>query len=262
MNRLTRILLLAMATAMLGPGRLLEAAEATRVPDHQTFGRVLRQYVRDARVDYAALKARPEDLDAYLEELSLVPSEEFARWTRDERLALLINLYNAQTLRLIIDNYPVASIRNIGLLPGAAWRKKIVRFGGRVTTLDDLEHGIIRKEYREPRIHFALVCAAKGCPRLRDEPYLPNRLEEQLDDQARRFLGEIAKNHLDPSTRTLWLSPIFEWFEGDFTAGGKTVVEYVKPFLPEVARGQLRAPPDVTVRYSDYDWSLNDQAAP
>ncbi|MGE3311197.1 MAG: DUF547 domain-containing protein [Limisphaerales bacterium] len=260
MNQPTRILLWSLV--FLGAGGPLQAATSNGAPDHQTYARVLREFVRDARVDYAGLKARPGDLDAYLEELARVAPAEFARWPRGERLALLINLYNAQTLRLIVDHHPIAGIRKIGLLPGSAWKRKVVRFGGRVTTLDDLEHGVIRREYQEPRIHFALVCAAKGCPPLRDEPYLPERLEDQLNDQARRFLAEAAKNRVDSSTRTLWLSPIFEWFEGDFTAGGTTIVEYVERYLPEAARRELRAIPDLRVRYSDYDWSLNEQAKP
>ncbi len=229
---------------------------------HEAYGRVLRAFVKEGRVDYAGLKARPGDLDAYLEQVAAVSGEAFARWPAGERLALLLNLYNAQTLKLVTEHYPVASIRRIGLVPGSAWRRRIVRLGGRVMSLDDLEHGIIRKEYREPRVHFALVCAAKGCPPLRDEPFVAERLEEQLQDQARRFLGDTSKNRFDAATGTLWLSPIFEWFSEDFTAGGGSLPGFVRPLLPAAAGEGPGATAVREVRFTDYDWSLNEQGKP
>lgn len=232
--------------------------------DHGALGRILGEVVRDARVDYVRLKARTGELDVYLDRIAAVPASEFAAWPRAERLALLLNLYNARTLRLIVEHYPLGSIREIGLLPGAAWKQKIVRFGGRVVSLDDLEHGIVRKEYAEPRVHFALVCAAKGCPPLRAEPYRGAELERQLADQGRRFLSETNKNRFDVATRTLWLSPIFDWFAEDFRAGGGTVTSFVKPFLGAEVRRALEAFRDseIRVRFTDYDWSLNDVARP
>ncbi len=230
--------------------------------DHAPYGKVLRQVVRDARVDYARLKAAPGELDAYLERIATVPEAEFAEWPRADRLALLINLYNARTLRLIAENYPVGSIRDIGLIPGAAWKRKIVRFGGRVFSLDDLEHGILRKEYDEPRVHFALVCAARGCPPLRDEPYTAARLEEQLEDQGRRFLADPARNRLEIATRTLWVSPIFDWFAEDFRRGGRSVAAFVSRYLGEADRRRLEEWGEPKVRFTEYDWTLNDVPRP
>jgi hypothetical protein len=246
--------------AWLAAGSRLPSLGAVLPFSHATFGQVLQAHVREARVDYAGLRARPTELDRYLDEIAAIEPEPFARWPRPDRLALLINLYNAQTLRLIVDHYPVASIQKIGLLPGAAWRKKVVRWSGKVISLDELEHGILRKEYHEPRIHFALVCAAKGCPPLRDEPFTADRLNEQLQDQGRRFLSESTKNRWEPSTHTLWLSPIFQWFADDFTTGGGSVVAFVKPFLPEAVQKQMTVEPKV--RFTEYDWSLNDRANP
>lgn len=229
---------------------------------HEPLGRVLRAFVRDARVDYAALRARPTDLDQYLDQVAVMPRKDFHRRSREERFALLINLYNAATLRLIVDHYPVAGIREIGLLPGAAWRKQVVRFGGGRMSLDHLEHQILRPEYRDPRLHFALVCAAKGCPPLREEPYLPERLEEQLQDQAHRFLADTGKNRFEVSTATLWLSPIFEWYSPDFTAAGGSLVAYVRPLLPAETGAALAAVPEPRVRFTPYDWSLNERTPP
>ncbi len=227
---------------------------------HPRFARVLSNYVANARVDYAQLKASPADLDAYLAEIAAVNANEFAKWSREERLALLINLYNAQTLRLIIDHYPLKSIRSIGLLPGAAWRQLIVRFGGQVMSLEHLEHEIIRAEYDEPRIHFALVCAARSCPPLRSEPYVAARLSAQLDEQTRLFLATKEKNRFDAGKNVLWLSAIFDWYKGDFTKSGGTLESFVKPFLPEESAAALGRATKVKVRFTDYDWALNDAA--
>jgi hypothetical protein len=224
---------------------------------HGRFATVLSRFVNADGVDYAGLKAAPADLDAYLAEIAAVKRSDFDAWPREQRLSLLLNLYNARTLRLILDHHPISSIRKIGTLPGAAWRQLIVRFGGEVMSLDHLENKIIRPDYAEPRIHFALVCAAKGCPPLRTEPYTATKLTEQLDDQARQFLATEAKNRFDSSTSTLWLSPIFDWYEKDFTAVAGSLEMYVRPFLTDTARQAVDSAKKIRVRFTDYDWSLN-----
>lgn len=227
--------------------------------EHSRYARVLETVVEDARVDYVKLKADTAELDAYLNEVALVPQAEFAQWTEADQLALLLNLYNARTLRLIVDHYPIKSIRNIGFLPGAAWRELIVRFGGQIMTLGHLENKIIRADYDEPRIHFALVCAALGCPPLRGEPFVGDRLEQQLDDQARQFLAESDKNRFDPERNTLYLSPIFKWYDDDFIKPAGSLAAYVKPFLPEAQQIALTEPSKVKVRFTQYDWGLNQR---
>lgn len=226
---------------------------------HASFDAVLKRHVRDGLVDYAALKANPRPLDGYLAALGAVPPAEFKTWSEPQRLSFLINLYNAATLRLIIDHYPLKSIRSIGLLPGAAWKKQGVSLFGEKVSLDHVEHGLIRKEYPDARAHFALVCAAIGCPPLRREPFVAARLGEQLDDQGRVFLAQTEKNRVDAATRTVWLSPIFKWFAGDFEAGAGSVLKFATPFFPPEARRAL-ATGEFTVKFSDYDWALNEQA--
>lgn len=226
---------------------------------HAALDRVLKQNVRDSLVNYAALKAAPRPLDDYLAQLAAVTEAEFAHWPEPDRLAFLINLYNAATLKLIVENYPVKSIRSIGWLPSAAWKQEVVQLFGRKISLDELEHGIIRQQYHEPRAHFALVCAALGCPPLRAEAYVADRLDAQLRDQGGKFLGTAAKNRVDAAARVVYLSPIFKWFAGDFEVASGTVVKFVTPFFPEPARGAL-AGGDFKVSYTDYDWSLNEQA--
>ena len=249
-----RILLLAVLLGMPGALPATEGFDQT----HARYATVLSNFTSNGRVDYAGLKAAPDELDAYLNGLAAVSPDEFASWSREDRLALLLNLYNAWTLRLIIDHYPLKSIRSIGTLPGAAWRRLIVRFGGQIMTLNHLENKIIRAEYGEPRIHFALVCAAEGCPPLRAEPYIGQHLDRQLEDQAIRFLATAEKNRFDGKDNTLWLSPIFKWYKEDFTEAAGSLAAYVTPYLPVESRQAMERAERVKVRYTDYDWSLNE----
>lgn len=246
---------------------LLLAGEARAAFDqtHAAFDAVLKAHVTDGRVNYAALKAAPQPLNAYLATLAAVPEAEFKTWSEKDRLAFLFNLYNAATLKLIVDHYPIASIKkiggffNFGGLGDGPWAQKVVRLFGQVTTLDHLEHGLIRKDYAEPRAHFALVCAARGCPPLRAGAFVGAQLDSQLDEQGKIFLGQSEKNRVDAAKRTLHLSPIFKWFAGDFEAAAGSVEKFVAPYFPETSRATLTAG-GLSISYTDYDWSLNDAA--
>lgn len=227
-------------------------------PRHGSWSKVLSAQVKDGTVDYAALKKSPAELDAYLDELAAVPRAQFDDWTQPQQMAFLINLYNASTLKLIADHYPVESIRKIGGLFGSPWKLKGVRLWGELVSLDHVENDLLRARYREPRVHFALVCASKSCPPLRPEAYTGDRLEDQLEEQGRRFLSEPAKNRVDIATKTLWLSPIFDWFKTDFTVGDRTLEQFVGPFLSEADRTALTTG-GFRVRFTAYDWSLNSR---
>ena len=220
---------------------------------------VLKQYVKDSRVDYAGLRARPGDLNAYLDDAAAVARTEFKAWSQADQLAFLCNIYNAATLRLIIDHYPVGSIKEIGTLLKGPWDQPVVRLFGEVRTLDHLEHRVIRPGYAEPRIHVALVCAANGCPPLRSEPYVGARLEHQLADQARAFLADATKNRVVAAERTVYLSPIFDWYRRDFEQGSGSVLAALAPYWPEGTRAP-GASDGFRIRYTEYDWSLNRQA--
>ena len=155
---------------------------------------------------------------------------------------------------------PIESIRDIGFLPGAAWRKNFIPFDaleGRTISLGHIEHGILRKRFQEPRIHFAINCASKSCPQLRREPYRATHLHTQLEDAARMFLRDTTKNRFDASKRVLRLSAIFDWFEDDFETTAVDVKTYVLRYLPE-RTSQDAAHKSVDVEYLDYDWSLNE----
>lgn len=235
---------------------ILSANEASRAagfdPAHLRLSATLSARVREGRVDYAGLKKDSSDLDAWLDAASKADEADFKWRPRDERLAFLINLYNAATLRLILDHYPIASIRKIGPVwdPNKAWKLPVVKVFGRTVTLNTVEHEMIRPTFKEPRVHFALVCAAKGCPPLRSEAYDGARLNAQLDDQARLFLSQKAKNDAGRGGETAYLSPIFKWYMEDFGGSRKSVLAFVKKWLP--------VEDSWTVDWTEYDWSLNE----
>ena len=242
---------------VLAAGAFAQAAAFDHT--HARYGVVLERFVRDGLVDYRGLHEDPAGLDAYLDTLAAVGRRDFERWSREDQIAFLVNLYNARTLRLIVDHYPVESIKDIGGWFRSPWKLPVVRLFGKAVTLDHVEHDVLRARYEEPRIHFALVCAAMGCPPLRREPYVGARLDAQLDDQGRTFLADRPKNRFEAAEQVLHLSPIFKWFREDFTTEGRTVAGFVRPFLPEDDARRL-SPGSVRIRYTDYDWSLNERS--
>lgn len=230
------------------------ATSPTSAFDHSHAGLdgVLKTYVdAEGMVDYAGLKANRSALDGYLAKTGEVSESDFDSWAREKRLAFLINVYNAGTLKLIIDHYPVKSIKKIGGLLGQPWDVESVTLFGKKTTLNTIEHKILRPRYKEPRIHFAIVCAAMGCPPLRNGAFTPENLDAQLDARGRFFLNQENKNRLEGDT--LYLSPIFDWFGEDFTVGG-TLQDFVAPLFPVDIKGKK-----LKVKFTDYDWSLNQQ---
>lgn len=234
----------------------LSASAGARAADfdgaHARLNATLSARVREGRVDYAGLKKDSADLDAWLAFAAKADEADFKGRPREQRLAFLINLYNAATLRLILDRYPIASIRDIGPAwdPNKSWKLPSVKVFGRTISLNTVEHEMIRPIFNEPRVHFALVCAAKGCPPLRSEAYDGARLNAQLDDQARTFLSQKAKNDASRAGETAYLSPIFKWYMKDFGGSKKSVLAFVKKWLP--------VEDSWTVDWTEYDWSLNE----
>jgi len=219
---------------------------------NQQYQEVLNNYVKGGLVDYSGLKSDHKDLNQYLEQTASISKETFDGWSKNEQLAFLINLYNAQTLDLIADNYPVKSIKDIASDSGGPWEQPIVPLFGEKITLNTLENEIIRKNYPEPRIHFALICAAMGCPDLMNTPYQPKTLDKQLDQQTKVFLMDPEKNSIDTNQEILMLSPIFDWYQEDFIKQSGSVIEFVNPYFGNEATGEFK------IEYTNYDWSLND----
>ncbi len=222
---------------------------------HALFDKVLKSFVSDARVNYTALKAHPQELEGYLAQVAAVSESDFKGWSEKQQIALLINSYNACTLRLILDHYPLKSIKVIGSFFSGPWNQPVVHLFAETTTLSAVEHKILRKDYSEPRIHFALVCAAKGCPPLRSEAYSANRLDEQLHDQAKQFLATPNQNRVEASERVVYLSPIFKWYAGDFEKKSGSVLAALQTYWS----GKATSTDGFKIRYTDYDWTLNDQ---
>lgn len=217
--------------------------------DHSLYAELLNKFVKDGRVNYTGLKSEPYLLDSYFKRVAKLDPQAFDSLPRDEKLALYINAYNAFTLKVITDHYPLKSIRNI---PGV-WDKFKVEIAGRKLSLNQIEHEILRKGFKEPRIHFALVCASKGCPKLADEPFNGKNLNEQLEKGSKRFFNDKNKVWFDKDSRTLNISSIFKWFKEDFG----DVMKFVTKYLPnEDSRFIQKEKP--SIKYLKYDWSLNE----
>jgi hypothetical protein len=221
---------------------------------HERWTAQLHRFVHAGEVDYAAWKKEQAQLDDYLRELVRVRKEEFTSFSREQKLAFWIDAYNAYTVRLILDHYPVSSIRSIGLLPGAAFRRAFIPLLGEELTLDEIENRL--RQMGEPRIHFAIVCASKSCPQLRTEAYRADVLDRQLDAAARGFLRDPARNDWDAPSRTLKLSSIFKWFREDFERPAGSLQAYVARYLDLAIRIAVESGP-ARIEFLDYDWSLN-----
>jgi len=258
---------LALLAIVIGSGagaRVASGAGPTTValePYAQTLQRVVTP---EGRVRYAALKADPAGLDAFLASLAEGSAEDLVKLPEAGRIAFWINAYNAITLKTIIANYPIhargfsalrypsSSIRQIS----GAWSNREWTVLGTRMSLDDIEHGTLRKQFHDPRTHMALVCAALGCPPLRNEPYEGARLNEQLDDQARRYLASPAGLRLEAGGHRVAVSSIFKWFASDFEATGG-VRAFLNRYAPAAARAAI-ADAKTAITYLDYDWTLNE----
>ena len=252
----------------------VHAAPAFGDFDHGRWNLLLSKHVivsadgLSTAVDYASLGVNREPLQSYLEETSRVSRASFDAWETSDQLAFLINLYNAATVELILDNMassdPIDSIRDIGSLFTSAWELERVALFGKLVTLDAIEHDMIRGwgRYNEPRIHFAVNCAAIGCPALRAEAYTGTALEGQLEDATRDFLSDRSRNYFDG--RRLRLSSIFKWYREDFERGwggsnalGEFVARYSSDLGLSVEQRNELARGDMGIRFLSYDWGLN-----
>jgi hypothetical protein len=221
-------------------------------------------------VDYAGLARERAALRAVLDGYGAVPRAGFEAWTRPQQQAFLINAYNAATIEKILTRYPdIRSIREFGTVFGNPWKDRFFTLLGERMHLDQVEHEILRKEglYDEPRVHVAVVCASIGCPMLRGEAFVADRLEAQLEDAMRRFLSDRSRNRYNPQTRKLEVSRIFDWYGRDFEKGHRGFTS-VKQALARYADLLADRPEDralvkaqqVPVAFLDYDWGLNDLA--
>ncbi len=176
--------------------------------------------------------------------------------TRQEKLAFWMNVYNIMAAKMVLDNYPVESIKDVGSFFRSVWKRPVGTVAGKTRTLDEIEHEILRK-MGEPRIHVAIVCASVSCPDIRPEAYTAESLNPQLDDQMTTFLANSQKGlRLDEKNNKLYLSSIFKWFKEDFEAKGG-VVAFLTPYAPESTRGKLKSN-RLRIAYMNYNWGLNE----
>ncbi len=235
--------------------------------EHRDWDALLKKHVRVLRggqvtqVDYAAFKADPKPLRAYLARLSAFKESDFNASSKEEQIAFLINVYNAFMIDLVIQNHPVSSVKKIGIPFVGPWKKAYIPVFGRKLSLDDVEHGMLRKNYNEPRIHFGVNCASVSCPPLRAEAFVGRRLGAQLDEQAGLFFTNESENSFDSAKGVLSINPILKWFSEDFTkTGDPGLVSYVSQYLPALA-AELRAgkakADGIRVEFKSYNWALN-----
>lgn len=208
---------------------------------HDTWDDLLKTYVSATGfVDYTGLRNEKNRLEQYLESIS---SAEPKTLDRDERMAFWINAYNAFTVKLILDNYPLRSIMDLD--NGKVWDRKWIIIAGELRSLNDIEHNILRKEFKDARIHFAVNCAATSCPPLNDHAWTGDNLKSTLDKKAREFINNPRYNEL--THKELKLSKIFEWYATDFG----NINSYIKKYA------QKEFSVNAKVTYLEYDWSLN-----
>jgi len=212
--------------------------------DHGALDGLLSEHVHGYSVDYDGLSEDSAVLDAYLTQLG---EADFEALDRDGKLALLINAYNAFTLRLILDHRPLDSIQDIP--KGERWDAVRWQLGGRAVSLTQLEHEELRAKFVEPRVHFAINCASVGCPPLRNEAYVPARLDAQLEEQAQQMHDDTRWVRIDGDT--VHLTPLYLWYRSDFEAVSDGPLDYASRYRPELAEGSFR------IAWMDYDWSLN-----
>jgi hypothetical protein len=223
-------------------------------PSHQLWNELLKSNVKpDGLVDYKGFIREKPKLEKYLKLLS-ENAPDRKTWSKNEQLAYWINVYNAYTVKLIVDFYPTKSIRDLGPrikipLIKDVWHYKFFKIAGVEMSLDEVEHSILRKEFEEPRIHFAINCASVSCPPLLNEAFVATNLENQLTRVATTFINDPTRNKI--SSQSAQLSSIFSWFKGDFTKKG-TLIEFLNRYA------KVKLSPNARITFMEYNWNLNE----
>ena len=267
MNRFVRTL--AAVAALLASGTALAFDHG-----HRAWDDLLKKHVRyieggnASQVSYAGFAKDRAALKAVLAEDEKVTRAEFDAWSKPQQQAFLINLYNAATIEKILTRYPdIKSIRDFGSVFGNPWKDKFFTLFGEPAYLDRVEHEMLRKDgvYDDPRVHVAVVCASVGCPMLRNEAFVADKLESQLDDAFRRFMSDRKRNRYDTASGKLQVSRIFDWYGKDFERGHKGFTS-LKATFARYADALADRPEDrarvrdqkADIAFLDYDWGLND----
>jgi len=220
-------------------------------PSHSAWTTWLRQFTKDdgATVDYRRARADQNAFRAYLASLSSISPRVYSGWPAPRKLAFLLNAYNAFAVRLVVDNYPLRSIRDLSSPLRSVWKKPFFQLFGESETLDGIEEGMLRKQFKDPRIHFAIGCYSRGGPALGAEAWREERIEAQLEAAAKRFFADSAKNRFEGDK--LVVSPLLDWFEADFQGKYGSVGKFLARYFGPKAETSK-------IAFSDFDWSLNE----
>ncbi|MBX2831736.1 MAG: DUF547 domain-containing protein [Rhodospirillales bacterium] len=254
--------------ADLWPDWQVHDAQNTRVIDHGAWQDVLDRYVSVVEpgvtsFDYAAAKANGSlgegdvAVAAYIAAMVDLPIGQF---NRDQQLAYWINLYNALTVKVVLDHYPVASIRDIDISPGlfssGPWGKKLITVEGRTLSLDDIEHRILRPIWNDPRIHYVVNCASIGCPALARNAYRAEVIDDQLDQAATDFINHPRAVRSDGEGGFV-LSSLYDWYRGDFGKSDADFIAHLLAYAGADLAGMLGNVEDFDIARYEYDWALN-----
>jgi Protein of unknown function, DUF547 len=241
---------------------------------HTQWSALLKKHVvvldggKASQLRYAGMAAERAALKTYLDALAKVSEADFKGWTKNQQLAFLINAYNANMVEKILLRYPnIKSVWDYGKLIGNPFKDNFVSLFGRKMTLDNIEHDTIRAKgvHDDPRIHFAVNCASVGCPMLREEAYVAERLDAQLEEQAVRFVSDKSRNRYSAAANALEVSEIFKWYAVDFTSGLKGIksreqffAKYASLLSDNAEHQKLIRDGKAEIKHLDYDWGLND----
>ncbi|EGV43402.2 DUF547 domain-containing protein [Bizionia argentinensis JUB59] len=211
--------------------------------DHSDWTNFLKKHVsKEGAVNYISIKANDVELNNYLNQFIKISPKD--SWSNNEILAYWINAYNAFTVKLIIDNYPLKSIKDIK----NPWDQEFIPINGKYISLNYIEHEILRN-MNEPRIHFAIVCASTSCPKLQNEAFVSEKLDQQLTATTKEFLNDASKNNIEKDK--LELSKIFKWFSKDFKQNS-SLIDFLNSY------SEITIQSDAKTKYMDYSWELND----
>lgn len=227
------------------------------------YDNLLHKYIVNGLVDYENL-VKDKNLEKYIDALSKFDPSTLTN--KNDKLAFWINAYNAYTLKIIVDNYPISSINDLHsggriiahILKTTVWDKDFVIIDNKKITLNYIEHDIIRPKFKDPRIHFALVCGAMSCPPLRNEAYIGDKLDEQLNDQGKTFFADQSQNSFDGKNHIVYLSKILDWYGDDFGDSDSQILLRIKTFLPKkIAESVNDNIIKWKIDFKSYDWNLN-----
>jgi len=231
---------------------------------YKSYNEILKQVVvvkgHQSFVDYTKLNSDTSSLDDFIQGIEYIGKTEFDAWSREQQMAFLINAYNALTIKLVLTQYPVDSIKDYGgFIVNSPWHRNFFTLFGKDATLNIIEHELLRKVYKEPRLHFVLVCASRSCPPLINEAYVANKLEQQFTDATTNFLRDTERNRFNAANDKLELSKVFKWYKKDFISSAGSVNAYVAPLMTDdAALRTLIANKETKIKFLEYDWSLND----